>query len=292
MRETKRKPETKTELLEKLAALEHEQWASWIDYQIRFGDIPKEYWRRKYDLAQTSYEKLTEEQKEQDRVWTRKVLRVSEAEHRKGLAEKDKQIENLSLFIALCKKSSEKMETEHTDMRLTKQALEGENAKLKNEIAEERTGNEFLNTENLALMGDCVAYQKRLEAIRQPHSILCLVGSTSPDWKARYRHVLVELTKKSYICQTVVWFKDELENFETHRELLESIHFQKVRMAEAVVLIHKDAVGKHTTMEMDYAKSLKIPVVTFSTIEETSRELGVLLSPKELDQKTREGDSK
>ena len=98
MRETKRKPETKTELLEKLAALEHEQWASWIDYQIRFGDIPKEYWRRKYDLAQTSYEKLTEEQKEQDRVWTRKVLRVSEAELtllRKGLTEKDTEIEKL-----------------------------------------------------------------------------------------------------------------------------------------------------------------------------------------------------
>ena len=47
-----------------------------------------------------------------------------------------------------------------------KRVLEGENAKLKNEIAEERTGNEFLNTENLALMGDCVAYQKRLEAIK------------------------------------------------------------------------------------------------------------------------------
>src|SRR4030042_2079551 len=102
-----------------------------------------------------------------------------------------------------------------------------------------------------------------LEKVKQPHPILCLVGSTSPNWKERYRQVLVELTLKGYICQTVVWFKDQLENFEIHRKLLESIHFQKVRMSEAVVLIHADAVGKHTKMEMDYAKSLKIPVITF-----------------------------
>jgi hypothetical protein len=116
-----------------------------------------------------------------------------------------------------------------------------------------------------------------LKQKQRPHKILCLVGSTSPNWKNRYRKVLVELTKAGYICQTVVWFKDELENFEKHRNLLESIHFQKVRMSEAVILIHKDAVGKHTTMEMEYAKSLNMPVVTFENVEQCKKALEELL---------------
>jgi len=78
--------------------------------------------------------------------------RVSEAEHTKLQEAHKKSVQKLG---------------EITGMYIRKnEVLEGENAKLKNEIAEERTGNEFLNTENLALMGDCVAYQKRLEAIK------------------------------------------------------------------------------------------------------------------------------
>ena len=81
------------ELLEKLARLEHEQWSSWIDYQIRFAPIhgelvAKEYWRKKYELAQVPYEKLTEEQKEHDRVWARKVLAIfaeDQKEHKQKL---------------------------------------------------------------------------------------------------------------------------------------------------------------------------------------------------------------
>ena len=93
------------------------------------------------------------------------LLSVSEAEHRKGLAEKDKQIENLSLFIALCKKSSEKMATEHTDMRLTKQAHEGENAKIKTEIEDLKlTCSKQIYWEQESKI---TALRERLEAIRQ-----------------------------------------------------------------------------------------------------------------------------
>ena len=102
---------------------------------------------------------------------------------------------------------------------------------------------------------------------------LCLVGSTNPKWKLRYRYVEEELTKAGYVVLTVVWFKDELPNFEDHRELLERIHFQKIRLADAVVLIHSNAIGKHTSMEMDFACNICKPIVCFTTIEETKRKL-------------------
>lgn len=87
--------------------------------------------------------------------------------------------------------------------------------------------------------------------------VVCLVGSTKPKWKKRYREVEETLTLMSnLVVLTVVWFKDELPNFEFHRDLLESIHFQKIRMSNFVVLIDKGAVGKHTKMEIDYAKSI------------------------------------
>lgn len=97
---------------------------------------------------------------------------------------------------------------------------------------------------------------------------VCLVGSTKPKWKKQYRHVEEELTKRGFVVLSVVWFKDELPDFESHRELLERIHFQKIRLSDFVVLIHKDAVGKHTRMEMEFAKAIGKRVITFSDMIE------------------------
>lgn len=62
-------------LLEKLADLEHKQWISWskalvlseVNISSERKDRWKNYWR-------TRYKDLSEEMKEQDRVWARKVL--------------------------------------------------------------------------------------------------------------------------------------------------------------------------------------------------------------------------
>jgi len=73
------------DLVEKLAKLEHEQWAHWMKYQEkRFGHVTdmtvdewykqQELWERWITLAYTPYEKLTEKQKKSDRDWARKVL--------------------------------------------------------------------------------------------------------------------------------------------------------------------------------------------------------------------------
>lgn len=67
-----------TELLERLAALEHKQWATWAAAIMSTHDVGahrRERWTR---LIATPYSRLTEEEKEQDRVWARKVLREIE----------------------------------------------------------------------------------------------------------------------------------------------------------------------------------------------------------------------
>lgn len=78
-------------LLEKLAALEHEQWAGWMKYLFeKASPIPEaigggvhimreehERWKRQID---TSYEDLSEKEKESDRIEARKVLAIVKAE--------------------------------------------------------------------------------------------------------------------------------------------------------------------------------------------------------------------
>lgn len=83
-----------TSLLEKLAELEHEQWSHWMDYQNKkFSPITdmtvdewykqQEEWQRWDKLAHTPYSKLTEKEKESDREWARKVLKILRASEQK-----------------------------------------------------------------------------------------------------------------------------------------------------------------------------------------------------------------
>lgn len=102
---------------------------------------------------------------------------------------------------------------------------------------------------------------------------ICLVGSTRREWKKRYRQVEEELSKAGFVVVSVVWFRGQLPHFEKHRELLERIHFQKIRIAHAVVLIHPDAKGKHTKIEMAFAKEIGKPVLTFKHPKQTIQRL-------------------
>ena len=62
------------ELLEELARLEHEQWATWTIYFLDNMNIEN---LRKWEVqAETVYEKLSEQEKESDRFWARKVLEI------------------------------------------------------------------------------------------------------------------------------------------------------------------------------------------------------------------------
>lgn len=58
--------------LERLAALEHEQWAHWTDYMLdNLTDENISRWRAQ---IKTPYAELTENEKESDRGWARKAL--------------------------------------------------------------------------------------------------------------------------------------------------------------------------------------------------------------------------
>jgi len=72
----------KVNLREKMAKLEHEQWAHWTKYMLdalkldALNDPLIARWRK---LIDTPYDKLTEEQKESDREWADKAIEI----HRK-----------------------------------------------------------------------------------------------------------------------------------------------------------------------------------------------------------------
>jgi hypothetical protein len=66
-----------TPLRERLAALEHEQWAHWTRYLLdHLTPENVERWRRQID---TPYERLSEPEKESDREWADRVLKLVEA---------------------------------------------------------------------------------------------------------------------------------------------------------------------------------------------------------------------
>ena len=62
-------------LIEGLAELEHKQWVHWSKVVAQQENISKERLKRWKELW-IPYNELTEEMKEEDRKWARKVLKV------------------------------------------------------------------------------------------------------------------------------------------------------------------------------------------------------------------------
>ena len=64
----------KKKILEELAELEHEQWAHWTEYMLEnLTDEDIKRWERQIE---TSYSELTEKEKDGDREWAEKVLKI------------------------------------------------------------------------------------------------------------------------------------------------------------------------------------------------------------------------
>ena len=59
------------DLIEALAGIEHEQWMHWS--QAAAANVPAET-RMRWQGSWVSYDELTDELKEADRVWARKVV--------------------------------------------------------------------------------------------------------------------------------------------------------------------------------------------------------------------------
>ena len=62
------------ELREKLADLEHQQWAHWTKYML--DNLTPENIARWKKQIETDYKDLTEKEKESDRVWADKVQKT------------------------------------------------------------------------------------------------------------------------------------------------------------------------------------------------------------------------
>ena len=66
----------KNHLLEKLAALEHEQWTGWVGWMLnRLTDENISRWKRQ---IKTPYSELSDKEKESDRIEAKKVLKIIE----------------------------------------------------------------------------------------------------------------------------------------------------------------------------------------------------------------------
>ena len=66
----------KKKLLEELAELEHKQWAHWTEYMLNnLTDEDIKRWKRQIE---TPYSELSEKEKDGDREWAEKVLKIIE----------------------------------------------------------------------------------------------------------------------------------------------------------------------------------------------------------------------
>jgi len=62
------------ELREKLANLEHQQWAHWTKYML--DNLTEENITRWKKQIETDYKDLTKKEKESDRVWADKTMKT------------------------------------------------------------------------------------------------------------------------------------------------------------------------------------------------------------------------
>ncbi|HUS51156.1 MAG TPA: hypothetical protein VMZ91_13395 [Candidatus Paceibacterota bacterium] len=62
-------------IIEKFAELEHKQWMSWVEYVLTnyIRDLPDGL-IKKWQSSMIEYKDLSQNQKDKDRVWARKVL--------------------------------------------------------------------------------------------------------------------------------------------------------------------------------------------------------------------------
>jgi len=74
MKIIKTSKKTENDLLEELSDLEHDQWAHWTEYMLDNNDEENhKRWRRQ---IATDYKDLSEDEKDGDREWAEKVIKI------------------------------------------------------------------------------------------------------------------------------------------------------------------------------------------------------------------------
>lgn len=65
-----------TQLLERLAELEHQQWWKWAENLMNTETHISNERLARWKASMVPYSQLTEENKEHDRIWARKVMEI------------------------------------------------------------------------------------------------------------------------------------------------------------------------------------------------------------------------
>ena len=82
-------------MLEKLSALEHEQWMTWTQNLVRFERLISDDRMKRWKADWIPYSQLSEDVKEEDRVWARKVQLVFDEAIEAKLKEITKALEGI-----------------------------------------------------------------------------------------------------------------------------------------------------------------------------------------------------
>ena len=93
------------------------------------------------------------------------------------------------------------------------------------------------------------------------YKVAHLLGITR-EHEPQFREVERELTKQGYIC-----FAPAIYIFDVylqHEEMLNDMCYEKLKVCDLCVLVTPEHVGKSTTMRIQQAKDIGIPVYTFN----------------------------
>lgn len=104
--------------------------------------------------------------------------------------------------------------------------------------------------------------------MQMSNGIICLCGSTK--FYKLFDEVNYWLTIRNYIvlsigCHSQSDFSLGIEETEANKTMLDRLHKEKVAMADAILVLDKNAyVGESTRSEIEYAQKLGKPVYYYS----------------------------
>ena len=101
---------TDSEIIEKLSALEHEQWMTWTQNLVRFERLISDDRMKRWKADWIPYSQLSEDVKEEDRVWARKVQLVFDEAIEAKLKEITKALEGIRDILETIKRETVPME--------------------------------------------------------------------------------------------------------------------------------------------------------------------------------------
>lgn len=85
--------------------------------------------------------------------------------------------------------------------------------------------------------------------------IVTIIGSTK--FRKEIYQKAWEFTKNGFLVMYAPFAKEEISELEEYREILEKIHYEKIRLSDIVFVFNRNKyIGKSTQEELDFAKKL------------------------------------